>query len=163
MARHWYVLKTKPRAESTVCALLSDRQIIAYLPTIKAATGVATGRQESLFPGYVFARIDVQRDEWLKTRSAPGVAYVLGCDGKPSPVPDAVVDTIRQRLVACGGTLRPRLNRGDRVVITGGPFSGLEAVFDGELTGSARSRVLLEILGRLVPLSLGNRDLRLAV
>lgn len=155
------MLKTKPRAEGTVCAVLTGRRVEVYLPLVKVPKATPSSRREALFPGYVFSRIDIHGDEWLQTRSAPGVAYILGCDGKPSPVPDAVVTTVRQRLAACGGDLRPRLARGDRVIITGGPLRGLEAVFDGELSGSGRSRVLLAILGRLTPLCIGSGDLRL--
>lgn len=162
MTRRWYVLKTKPRAEEKVCAVLIGRQVEVYLPKVKAPRATpAAGRREALFPGYVFAHIDVRLDEWVKTRSAPGVAYVLGCEGKPSPVPEAVIDAVRKRLEACGGEMRPRPGRGDRVAIIGGPLRGLEAVFDTELTGGGRSRVLLSILGRLTPLSLNNHDLRL--
>jgi transcriptional antiterminator RfaH len=163
MARHWYVLKTKPHAEDQVVAVLDRRDIEVYLPKIGlGSTKRPKERQEPLFPGYLFAHIDVTLDEWLKARSAPGVAYVLGCDGFPSAVPDEVVLAIRGRLEACGGVLQPRLAKGDRVVIKSGPLAGLEAVFDAKLSGAGRSRVLLSILGRLTPMEISIYDLQRA-
>ncbi len=161
MCRQWYVLKTKPRAEEKVTSVLSGRGIEAYLPQLKRHTRPGVWRREPLFSGYVFVRIDLGLDEWLRTRSAPCVSYAIGSEGCPTPVPDTVVQAIRTRMEACDGELSPSLQQGDRVVIIGGPFRGIEAVFDARLNSNGRNRVLLTILGRMTRVEIGAHDLRL--
>jgi transcription antitermination factor NusG len=108
-----------------------------------------------LFPGYVFVRLDMQSDQWLGARSAPGVAYFLGSAGMPSPLPDELIDGIRLRTGQSDGVAwLPEYSAGESVVIKNGPFAGLEAVFDSCLTGRGRVRVLLELVQRLVPVDL---------
>ena len=48
----------------------------------------------------------------------------------------------------------PGFKQGDKVPIAAGPFAGLEAVFDGLLSPSGRSRVFVEIISRLVPVEI---------
>jgi transcription antitermination factor NusG len=108
-----------------------------------------------LFPGYLFARIDVTAGAWLAARSAPGILYFLGGDDAPTPIPDALVDEIARR--AAGGHAQrqqPSFVPGQPVVIRRGPFTGLEAIFDGCQMARGRVRVLLEIVQRLVPVVL---------
>jgi transcriptional antiterminator RfaH len=110
---------------------------------------------EPLFPGYLFAWLELGSDEWLSTRSAPGVAYFLGVGGVPSAVPDELIEGIRTKVEARERVgWRPPFEHGDRVVIEGGPLRGLEAVFYGTLSATGRVRVLLEAVTRLVPVEL---------
>lgn len=162
----WYVARTKPRREVTTTAILMQRGIDVYLPTVPAGRqGTGSPRfGEPLFPGYLFANIDLGSDEWLAARSAPGVAYFLGCgDGAPSPLPDDLIEAIRQR--ADQQPIKQRVipfRQGESVLIKDGPFAGIEAVFDGCLTGRGRVRVLLEIVQRVVPVDLDVHQLEKA-
>lgn len=105
---------------------------------------------EPLFPCYLFLNIDCGTDEYLRSRSAPGVSYILSSDGVPAPVPAELVEQIRQR-VDRENALGPaaRFAQGDRVIVSSGPFAGLEAIFDRALTPQGRCLILLQILGRL--------------
>lgn len=152
MGQKWYVVKTRARREGQVAALLVARDVEAYLPLV---TTPRDRRLGPLFPGYLFTRLDVESNDVLYARSAPGVSYILGCDGRPSPVPEDVVQVIRGGVEERGGVLKPGFQPGDRVRILGGPFQGLEAVFDCSLRPTGRSRVLISVLGRLIPLSVG--------
>ena len=40
------------------------------------------------------------------------------------------------------------LNHGDKLFIQSGPFSGYEAIFDININGSQRARVLIKMLSR---------------
>jgi len=152
----WYVARTKPRREVAAAATLAQRDVEVYLPSVsprRRASTRATPR-EPLFPGYVFARLDLSTESWLVARSAHGIAYFLGCDGFPSALPDELIETIRLR---SGVDAQPRVipfRQGESVVIRHGPFAGIEAVFDGCLSGRGRVRVLLEIVQRTVPVAL---------
>lgn len=146
----WYVLKTKPRAERHAASILESRQVHVYLPLLKRQRSF-----EPLFPGYLFLKIDCQTDEYLRSRSAPGVSYILNADGVPIPVPEDLVEAIRRRLGE-ENSLSPaeRFRQGERVIVTSGPFRDIEAVFDRALTPHGRCQVFLQILGRITRVQL---------
>lgn len=163
----WYVVKTKPRQEEQTAVVLTQRGVKILLP--KAAVWAPGQKRagnkklEPLFPGYLFARLDIRSQEWLAARSAPGVAYFLGALGVPSPIPAHVVEDIDRRAQEQQRHgWRPRFRPGERLLITDGPLSGFEAVFDGTLSGPGRSRVFVEVLSRLVPVVLPDNLLRRA-
>ncbi len=164
--RAWYVAKTKPLRERQAATMLGQRGLEAYLPLI-VGKGARRDlrRAEALFPGYLFARLDAQSSEWVEARSAPGIVYFLGAGLGirlvPTPVPDSLVAEIRGRLARQEYERRaPRFRGGERVRIADGPFAGLEAVFDGTLSAAGRSRVLVWLVGRLVPVQLDLRQLQ---
>ena len=155
--QNWYVARTKPRREAAAAAILAQRDVEVYLPLMsvrrRAETRPAT--TEPLFPGYLFARLDVDSETWLAARSAPGIAYFLGSELAPNPLPDELIEAIRLRADQYASTQRIiPFQHGDAVIIRQGAFSGLEAVFDGFLSGRGRVRVLLETLERFVPVTL---------
>jgi len=164
-AANWYVARTKPRKEREAAAALTGRGVEVYLPMLRK-TRARTGRREwePLFPCYLFARFEVPSYSWLAVRSAPYVAYFLGHAGLPSALPDGFVETLRIRLEQAnrGGGPTP-FRPGEQVVITQGPFRYLSAVFDRRLSASGRSRVLVQILRRLVPVELPEEYLRKAI
>jgi transcriptional antiterminator RfaH len=155
--RLWYVAKVKPRQEQQVLVVLSHKQIETYYPRIPAKKRRAMPETtEPLFAGYIFARLDAATTEWVETRSTPGVVYFLGADRAPTAVPDSLVAEIRERVRRQSSAPPvPRYVPGQKVKIIEGPFDGLEAVFDGTLSASGRSRVLVMIVGRLAPVQIG--------
>jgi transcriptional antiterminator RfaH len=162
--RAWYVAKTKPRVERQAAAVLEQRGLESYFPLIAQQTRRSLPEKlEPLFPGYLFARLDVETPDWLMARSAPGIAYFLGSGHLelPTTVPDGLVDEIRARVTRHDYRRRePSFHHGDRVVINSGPFEGLDAVFDATLSPAGRSRVLVAIVSRLVPVCLDVTELR---
>jgi transcription elongation factor/antiterminator RfaH len=158
----WYVARTKPRREAATAAMLEQRDVEVYLPTLasrRRASGHPTP-PEPLFPGYLFVHLDVNTADWLGVRSSPGVAYFLGCGESPSAIPEDLIAAIRLRADPLGTErYRPAFRRGDLVIIRNGPFTGLEAVFDGCLSARGRVRVFLEILERHVPVTLDVRQI----
>ena len=141
--------------------MLQQRGLETYFPMItsKRRRGAA-GKLEPLFPGYLFVWLDPRTPEWVMSRSAPGVAYFLGSEGIPTPLPDGLVEEIRRRVDQNEYYRQPRFRSGDRVKIIGGPFDGLEAIFDGTLSPTGRSRVLVSIVSRLVPVQLDAEQLQ---
>jgi transcription antitermination factor NusG len=136
----------------------------AFLPILVKLHPRAGRRDwEPLFANYVLVRIEVPSQEWLAVRACPGVVYFLGHHGEPSPLPDDFVPRLRTRLESInrtGGV--PAFSRGQRVTIVSGVFSQYDAIFDRRLSPTGRSRVLLNLLHRLVPLDLPEDYLRTA-
>ena len=52
-------------------------------------------------------------------------------------------------MVMSEGGYVPHFTLGERVAVTSGPFSGLEAIFQRYIPARQRCQVLLQILGRL--------------
>jgi transcriptional antiterminator RfaH len=162
---NWFVVKTQPRREQQVQLVLSSRGIEAYLPMIRRRGRLSGSNRslEPLFPSYLFAHLDITTNAWLMSRSAPGVEYFLGVDGKPSAIPDELVDSIKARVaMQLQADPLPRFRPGERVIIEGGPLDGYEALFSEQLSAQGRVRVLLEIVNRLVAVDLNAASLRRA-
>ena len=154
----WYVVRTKPRAEAVAAANLRVKRIEVFLPRLAhrlaRAASVDTAT-EPLFPGYLFARLDIAREYHLAAWT-PGVAHLLCLgEGLPGAIDDAVVESLRNR--AGGGEIlmpRPLLRPGDRVEIRNGPFAGLLAIIDRPCSAAGRIQILLDLLRRQTRLDL---------
>jgi transcriptional antiterminator RfaH len=158
MTQHWVVLKTQPRRELFAAHAVRARGPEAYAPMV--APRRRDDRAVPLFPGYLFARVDLESDDLLRIRSAPGIAYVLPRALPPALVPAAVVDAIRRRLGdPTDGVIYERFKPGERVTIVDGPLQWVEAVVDGHLNAVGRVRVLLDFVHRLVPAVIDERAL----
>jgi transcriptional antiterminator RfaH len=160
----WYVARTKPRREGATAALLKVRDVSTYLPLF-APHRSRPRDLEPLFPGYLFVRFDAEvPGDWLGVRSAYGISYFLGNTGagdrmQPASVPDELIAEIGRRVARQSDALVGEQYRaGERVVIVGGAFDGLEAVFQCR-SGAGRSRVLVELVSRLVPVSVESERL----
>jgi len=137
---HWYTLHTKPHREHQVAALLREKGLEAYLPL--------TG-DKPFFPCYLFVRADFQRVGLSRVQWTPGLRRIVAFDGQPAAVPEEVIRLIREKLPTGDGEPFPRLQPGDPVRITEGPFRDMEAIFDGPASPARRVHVLLKVLGRV--------------
>jgi transcriptional antiterminator RfaH len=144
---HWSVVQTKPQCEQLVRNRLMRSQIETYLPKIKIH-----GRIALLFPAYLFVRI---AESFYEVRWTDGVIRLLMAGEQPARLADEVIMDIRKREV--GGYVKlPKRNilkKGDKLQITNGSFAGHIGVCDG-MGSRERVRILLELLGRQVPVEL---------
>ena len=62
-----------------------------------------------------------------------------------------------------GGGTAQTLTSGDQVTIAGGPFRGLDGIFQRYTSSGQRCRILLQVVGRLTSVQLDERDLALAL
>ena len=150
----WYVLRTKVRGEdlaATNLRRLDDVEV--YFPKLAIGAlrhlAAGAGHIEALFPGYLFARLDLAR-RFYQVSWTPGVRNFLSFgDGAPEALDDAVVELLRLRAQG-GDVLHPRvdLQRGTQVEVRSGPFAGLLGIIERPISGAGRVAVLLEILKR---------------
>lgn len=141
---HWYLIQTKPRQESRAEENLRRQHFECYRPHKPPLSGDEKSG-EPLFPGYLFIRLDRRLDNWYPIRSTRGVARVVAFGGEPTPVRDALIEELRQRLAA--PVEPPRFRPGERVQLRGGTFNELEAIFVSA-DGEERSVILLTLLQR---------------
>ncbi len=160
----WYVIQTKPLAETAVQKHFENAGIESFLPKIRQMIrGKKRGasRIKSLFPSYVFAHANL-RDPNLHrmVRFTRGVRRILG-DGKdPVPVPDEMIDIIRER-VGEDGVIEQGLvmKKGDCVRVRGGVFKDLIGILDKPVSSAGRVRVLLQVMHHQVRCELSAADI----
>lgn len=143
----WYLVHCKPRQDERALENLQRQNFECYRParTVERCRGGRTyGTAEPLFPGYLFIRLDRVTDNWYAIRSTRGVHQIVRFHEYPLPVRDELIDGIRTRL---SGPLaqEPYLSPGERVRITEGAFSQMEAIFVAS-DGNQRVVLLMSIL-----------------
>lgn len=149
----WYAIHTKPRSEEIAEENLVRQGFETYLPRCVVSRrnrGKWVDRIEPLFPRYLFIRLDLERDNVAPIRSTRGVVGLVRFSNTPAPVPEGLVEKLKAsanpetglHALNAGG-----LEKGDKVRISEGPLSELDAVFLA-WKGSDRALVLLSLLGK---------------
>jgi transcriptional antiterminator RfaH len=160
----WYLVHTKPRQEDVALANLQRQGYECYLPQMRIErirrrkAEVAT---EPMFPRYLFIQLDSsdQGKSWSPIRSTLGVSQLVHFGARAAKVDDALVELLRQREQAM--PLDAMFDSGDSVVITDGPFAGIEAIYQ-TADADRRSFILLEILSKPVSMQIDTGRLRKA-
>ena len=160
MGHRWYVVRTQPRAENKARVHLGRQGFETYLPRYfkkrRHARRVETV-QAPLFPSYLFVAIDREGQRWRCISSTIGVSHLV-CNGEePAPVPDHVIDALRDREDEAGLIrlpVRPSFEPGDKVRLLEGAFVDCVGLFEG-MKDIERVSVLLDLLGRKVRVLLG--------
>ena len=138
----WYLVHCKARQDERALEHLERQGFECYRP-VRQSERIRHGRQHlastPLFPGYLFIKLDRIHDNWLPIRSTRGVLQIVRFNDYPLPIRDGIIEAIRRR-IDCGLTREPYLKPGERVLITKGCLSGIEAIF---IAGDGEERVML--------------------
>lgn len=138
----WYLVQCRARQDERALEHLERQGFECYRPHYEVER-IRSGRKESasvaLFPGYLFIRLDRIHDNWLPIRSTRGVLQIVRFNEYPLPVADGIIEQLRQRSEK-GWSREPHLQSGERVIVTEGSFSGIEAIF---LAADGDERVIL--------------------
>ena len=156
-APQWYVVRSKPRREEYAQGQLQRRGVETFLPRIVEAVHERDPVIGPLFPGYLFACVDLLA-QYNSVIWAPGVRGFVAFGEVPAAVDRDVVEFLLER---CGaeGVVRvvPTFHDGDVVRVTSGPLGGLIGVVQGQVSGQCRVRVLMELLRRRTQVSVPSR------
>lgn len=151
----WYLVQTKPAAETVAVENLQRQGYEVYFPrALRTARRRGQVRESivSLFPRYLFVRLDEGRQALTPVRSTTGVACAVRFGFSYAVVPDAVIRELRGREDAVTGLHRigqcPVFSPGMAVQVKLQPFDGLDAIFERE-AGADRVIVLLKVLGQI--------------
>jgi transcriptional antiterminator RfaH len=149
--KRWYVVLTKVRSEENARFHLSARGVEVFYPKL-FLPATKSGRQiVSLFPNYIFVRIDASSPEYYQVVWCHGVKKLVSFGDAPSPVEDNVVDFMRDQADQGGLIMaKSNLKAGDPVQITNGPFKGLIGIIQAPPDTKSRVKVLMAILSRQV-------------
>ena len=155
----WYVIRAKLRKETVVERRIRDLGLEVFLPWLRCRRRVGSRYQwvlSPLFPGYLFCRLDIVLSG-KAARYAPEVKDFVKFGNRIAEVGEDVVQDIRDRCPGGVAELRLRpYQAGEPVLVREGPFAGLGAIFEREMTGSDRVAILLELLGRQTRLVLSS-------
>jgi transcriptional antiterminator RfaH len=150
---NWYAVQSKPRQELIAEQNLQRQGFATYLPRIrlrKRKRNKWVDAVEPLFPRYLFIQVDPDQNSLAPVRSTLGVAKLVRFGQLLRPVPDTVIDYIRQhedpetqQRHAETWTHQP----GDTLEVLEGPFSNLTGIYQMPL-GEDRALLLIELMGR---------------
>ena len=112
-----------------------------------------------MFPRYLFVPIDPQRGRWRCINGTFGVVRLVSFGDRPHPTPVGLVEGMlalsdEQGLVQLERNFKP----GERVKVATGPFTDVIGECE-RLDGHGRVRVLLNIMGGSVAVSLDRESL----
>lgn len=165
MSVSWYAMRSKPNKEDFLAKQLEANNVEVFFPCIRVAPVNPRSRKlRPYFPNYLFVHVDLDEVNVSTLQWMPGASGLVSFGGEPASVPEFLVVAIQKQLDLLNASSRDLLSglqSGDPVVIQEGPFAGYEAIFDMQLSGQARVRVLLNLLQRRqVPLELEGRQIR---
>jgi transcription antitermination factor NusG len=149
----WYAAHVRSNFERRVVRCLEGRERVeTFLPTYRAArrdAGGAAAVERPLFPGYVFVRLADPHEDRIAVLRATGVVRLVEFGGRPAPVGDEVIRSLR--IISSGRAAarpHPLLREGRLVRVVGGPFAGATGRLARGPGRKPRLVVTIEILGR---------------
>jgi transcription antitermination factor NusG len=163
--RRWYAVHLRSNQERATGRFLEGRAVEIFLPTYTLRVRRTDRRVEvtrPLFPGYLFAHIDLTAAERVEVLKAPGIVRIVGFGEGPVPVPEEVIRSLGILVGAGQGTVRPHplVRTGQRVEVTDGPFAGAIGVIARTEGRKPRLVVEVEFLGRAVAVPIGADEVR---
>lgn len=155
--RSWYAAQLRPNGDRLAMVNLQRQGFNSFRPQIWETKRTDKGLQRLLkpmFPGYVFIELDINEPNWTKIRSTHGISRVVGnIDGRPSRLPDGLVELLKQR---CATNLENPSSHvfraGDEVHVSQGPLSAFVATVE-RMDAQKRVWLLIEFMGRAVRFS----------
>lgn len=142
----WYLLQCKTQQHARSQMHLLNQGFVIYSPEHKAkriVRGRPETRIEALFLGYLFVQLN-EFSDWRALSATRGVSRVVSFNGRPYPVPEALIEGLQQRFLQQINP-EPLFKAGQKVLITEGCFKHIEAIVKA-VTPDDRIIVLLNIL-----------------
>ena len=154
-APRWYAVQTNPGKDGLAAFQLRRQGFAVFAPrlekTIRHARQFRTVTVP-LFPGYLFVALCLDHQRWRAINGTLGVRSLVMGGTRPLPVPDAVIEELQHSTAQSAD--RPHWRSGDAVKVVRGPLAGLLGRIE-RLEGNERVRVLMELIGGEVAVTLG--------
>ena len=166
--KSWYVIHTYSGFEQKVKISLeeqfersSSREalgeiIIPVEDVVEVRKGKKKVSSRKFFPGYILISVDMSRDIWYMIKNTAKVTGFLGSGGKPVPLSEDEVKTIKRQI--SGETSQPKpkfsFEKGESVRVVEGPFINFNGTVDEVNQSKGKVRVMVSIFGRATPVEL---------
>src|SRR6185369_3003854 len=110
-------------------------------------------KERKSMPGYLLIEMEMTEDAWQLVRNTPKVTGFLGSATTPTPVAAEEVDRVRLSMQAVGEAVRvdAHYDRGDKVKINEGAFSGFAGAVEEVHADRQLLKVMVTIFGRTTP------------
>lgn len=158
----WFAIWTRSRHEQVVREQLERRHIEAFLPTVPKWSRWKDRKKKidwPLFPGYCFARFDPS--DTLPILKCTGVVNIISFEGKPAPIPESELDSIR---LLVGSELQydpcPLVHEGQLVEVVHGPLKGVIGRLVRKDAARARLVLSVDLIGQAVSVEVDAADVR---
>ena len=166
----WYAVRTRSRHEKVAAQELLPRVEEVFLPTVRALSTRKDRRvlyDKVLFPGYLFVKSHMTREERVDVLKARGVVSILGNSFGPYPCRAHEVESIKVLVNKAKDLMPfPSLPQGTLVLVKSGPLAGVIGTVVRAEKGKRFIVCSVELLGRSVSARLDrasvepfNRDL----
>ena len=141
---------------------LDKKHIEVFLPTITRWSRWKDRKKKidwPLFPGYCFARFNP--DDPVSILKCTGVVNIVSFDGKPAPIPDIELDSIR---LLVGSDLQydpcPMIHEGMMVEVVHGPLKGVVGRLMRKDAPKARLILSVDLIGQAVSVEVDAADVK---
>ncbi len=167
MSFNWYAIQTYSGSElyvqKAIKSLINElgiddklKQVI--VPTedvIEIKNGKKKITAKSLYPGYVFAEIDLDTSLWHKIQSLPKVGRFIGESKKPTPLSQKDIELILDK-VNNRSAPKPKVSfeNGESVRIIDGPFANFNAIVEEYDMAHGKLKLNVSIFGRSTPIEI---------
>src|SRR5262245_19472637 len=158
----WYAIWTRSRHEQVVREQLERKRFEAFLPTITRWSRWKDRKKKidwPLFPGYCFARFNAE--DPLPVLKCTGVVNIVSFEGKPAPIPERELESIR---VLIGSELQfdpcPLLHEGMMVEVIHGPLKTVVGRLVRKDSPRARLVLSVDLIGQAVSVEVDAADVR---
>ena len=166
----WYIVYTQSRFEKSVARVIKERAdylnltpkfgdiVIPTEEVVEMKAGNKTKSERYFFPGYLLVQMDMCEESWHLVRKIPKViGFVGGTKGKPTPITQAEVDSILNKVKDSGNSPVPKVQFfvGEMVRILEGPFKDYSGIIAEVTYDKNKLKVEVEIFGRKTPVELG--------
>jgi transcription termination/antitermination protein NusG len=160
---NWYALVVRPQHEKAVAASLAAKALDSYVPLYRDRRRWSDRvriLELPLFSRYVFCRCSFA--DRIKVLGTPSVVSMVSFNGRPEPIPDVEIESIRT-MIGSSLPIAPWecLRVGQHVRICDGPLTGVQGILVRERS-LYRVVVNVELLQRAVAVEV-DRELVRAV
>jgi len=147
----WYLLQTYPKQEDRAEDNLKSIGIETLAPKFEERrrnfyTGAVTHHAKPLFPSYMFAKF-IANDLYHKVRYTRGVRQLVSFGDFPTIIDEEIVTMIQSRIREDGFaevSMDEAIKPGDHVIIKDGPLRTFAGIFEREMKGAERIRILIQ-------------------
>jgi transcriptional antiterminator NusG len=158
----WFAIWTRSRHEQVVRDQLDRKKIDVFLPTVTRWSRWKDRKKKidwPLFPGYCFARFDPANP--LPVLKCTGVVSIVSIEGKPAPIPEIELDSIR---LLVSSELQydpcPLIREGMMVEVFHGPLRGVIGRLLRKDAHRARLVLSVDLIGQAVSVEVDAADVR---
>ena len=160
--KKWYVIRTKANQEKRAKKNLDTQGFMTFCPFFSYGHVLSPIRKfNSLFPSYMFVKLDIEKDNWSKINNTFGVIEILKVSSQiPCPISTDFITRLK-KLCTKESLIRNSyfdFNKGQKVRLIDGPFfNSIAEVI--QMDSKERVSILLKIFSRKIKILVAKKNI----